>query len=210
MNATLTVNSFPRITNTKNEMIDTRMGAVVQRAENMTEFTRAINIHHHHRPKNEIILSISVHSKHSRMKEGSGPQTFNHPLHLRLPRVQRPLYPPILPREELDKLDLQFPKSPNQHPLPCTLSNESLGALELCIQLLCTSILSSPQTTRPSSPETRQPPHLATTVHSSIIRSRSTKHRVDIKKEMDHSQPQSTHSTPPSSYPSPPSLPSGS
>lgn len=41
VNATLTVNSFPRITYTQNEIMDTKIGAVVHSAENRTELTRA-------------------------------------------------------------------------------------------------------------------------------------------------------------------------
>jgi hypothetical protein len=33
--------------------------------------------------------------------------TFDHPLHLILPRIQRPLNPTFLPRKELDELDLR-------------------------------------------------------------------------------------------------------
>ena len=40
--ATLTVSSFPRSMNTKNEMMETRIGAAVQRRENTIELMRAI------------------------------------------------------------------------------------------------------------------------------------------------------------------------
>lgn len=45
VNAMLTVSCFPCITNVKNEITDTKIGAHVHNIENMTEFTRAVYKH---------------------------------------------------------------------------------------------------------------------------------------------------------------------
>lgn len=88
VNALLTVKAFPCITNVKKPTTATRIGDRIHKSENKTEFIRATDI-------------ISDRSK------GWGRErTFDEPLELYSPRIHCTLDPLILPREELDKLDL--------------------------------------------------------------------------------------------------------
>lgn len=88
VNALLTVKAFPCITNVKKPTTATRIGDRIHKSENKTEFIRATDI-------------ISDRSK----GWGRG-RTFDEPLQLYSPRIHCTLDPLILPREELDKLDL--------------------------------------------------------------------------------------------------------
>jgi len=120
---------LPSITYVRKEMVERRMGARAQMRKNMSELRRA-----------GFVLSLSVCSRgkkngkldirrtrpgmdiHTRRRQGrrkitkirtSKPRTLDHPPHLYLPRVQRALDPALLPREELDELDLQAQNQPS-------------------------------------------------------------------------------------------------
>ena len=87
------VSSLPCATYAKKDVPETRIGAHVQINEKQIEFMRAAV----YEP-----LSTRTCAYDSATYE----RTFDHPLHLDFTRLHDALDPAVLPREELDELDL--------------------------------------------------------------------------------------------------------
>ena len=86
------VSSLPCATYTKNDVTETKIGAVVHNSEKQTALTRAVS--------EQSATLPAIHESST-----GAMHTLDHPLHLSLTGIEDPLNPTVFPGKELDELD---------------------------------------------------------------------------------------------------------
>ena len=86
------VSSLPCATYTKNDVTETKIGAVVHNSEKQTALTRAVS--------EQSATLPAIHESST-----GAMHTLDHPLHLSLTGIEDPLNPTVFPSKELDELD---------------------------------------------------------------------------------------------------------